>query len=143
MRKNTPLSLVSSNEFVSTRDSISRQEKYDTLASHKKGLIRVTFFVAACLVVNSILVIYGQHALGIIPTLLIPYATIRWALACQPKNNRVKLTFRRLFKTLLNYKYFIRLCEINNLHASRVADKETRQRKALEVQRKSQIFVIK
>lgn len=143
MRKNTPLSLVSSNEFVSTRDSILRQEKSDTLASHKKGFIRVTLSVVACTVANSILVIYDQHALGIIPMLLVPYATTRWALACQPKNNRVKLTFRRLFKTMLDYKYFIRLCEINNLHAIRVADKETRQRKALEVQRKSQIFVIK
>ena len=76
----------------------------------------MSILVVVCITSNSILKAYEHDALATLAILMMPLYTIKLALSMQPKNNRIKLTFKRLVKSAADPKYYTRLILINAKH---------------------------
>tara|TARA_B100000809_G_C15111138_1_gene520642 strand:- start:1234 stop:1614 length:381 start_codon:yes stop_codon:yes gene_type:complete len=97
-------------------DDIRREKDIAELLLTKRRFIQMSILVVVCITANAILKAYEHDALSTLAILIMPFYTIRLALSMQPKDNRVKLTFRRLVKSAANPKYYTRLVLINAKH---------------------------
>lgn len=97
-------------------DDIRREKDIADLILTKRRFIQMSILVVVCITSNAILKVYEYDALATLAILIMPFYTIRLALSMQPKNNRIRLTFRRLVKSAADPKYYTRLILINAKH---------------------------
>jgi hypothetical protein len=97
-------------------DDIRRERDIKELHVTKRRFIQMTILVIVCITSNAILKAYEYDVLATLAILIMPFYTIKLALSIQPKDNRIRLTFRRLVKGVVDPKYYTRLILINAKH---------------------------